>query len=176
MSAYPAASLLALLLLAQCAVIPDSTRPPAFLVRVEGEGNSVDSTIAGRSATFTVHSARGIGAATIEHSSGDPPETIQIELYLNGLEQLRLSSGQSVVTLAVASDPSLAVRQTLTLPGGGEQPLTPDSPQWLGVRITGERPEPPLPLAGGPIVVTLPEALIREGGGSFGVEWIDFFR
>jgi hypothetical protein len=143
-------------------------------VKAEGEGNSLTVKSEGDAVTVDVRSRSGIGRATVEHASGPAPKKIIVQLRLKGLEEFRLAYGQTVITARVSSSDSRNITQSVDPPGGGERPITPDSPHWMEIKVVSDQSR--IPLEQGHFEITLPKDVFGKGRRSFSIRWIDFYR
>jgi hypothetical protein len=166
------------ILLAGCAASPGATDPPApvFAVAAEGEGNELGVSAEGETTVIDVRSPGGLGAATVELVSGTPPERVLLRLHLQGLEEFRLSFGETTIAASVSSGDSRSVFQRVVSPDGGEQSVAPGSPYWMDVAIVSDPATPRLPLEPGYFEIALPQGLLRDGPRAFSFRWIDFYR
>lgn len=166
-------------LLPLCALIAACTpisggQGSTVLSAAEGDGNSVEVTLSGRDLAVDVWSNRGIGAASFALEGGPPPSSILLRLHLRALEELRVTAGEEVTVISVASGPGHAVSQRHVLPNGAEQELAPGDEGWLPLEIVAPTPDPSFPLQEGHFAITLPADLLA--GAGFRIQWVDFFR
>jgi hypothetical protein len=111
----------------------------------------------------------------IKLATGTSPQQIVLRLHTKGLEEFRLlREGSDIIARVSSGDGS--VTQSLRTRDGDERPITSASPHWLGVRIVSDRAAPRIPLEQGRFEITLPKDFLREGGRSFSIRWIDFYR
>ena len=73
-----------------------------YEIVVEGEGNEKVFGVGTDDVQFTVFSERGIGSALIEATDGDFPESVELALHLQGLEELRFGYDSAEVTVSVS--------------------------------------------------------------------------
>lgn len=163
-------------LLAACAGAPAEGAQPVVRAAAEGAGNAAEVAIAGRAVVVDLWSNRGIGAATVTQSGGPPPASVALRLHLWGMEELRLSYGETTLVAAIASGPGHAVSQHSVAQDGSERPLAPGDPGWLEIAVVAAEPDPPFPLRVGHIAVALPADVFAAGEGALGIRWVDFFR
>jgi len=156
--------------------VPSGAPTPVFNATAEGDGNSLKISAAGDPVVVEVQSQSGIGAGSVELVSGAPPANIVVRLHLRGLEQLRLSYEQTVITAAVSSGDSNSIDQSVALPDGSAHPIAAGSPLWLDIRIISAQQPPAIPLQQGYFEVRLPPGLLHEQRRSFALRWIDFYR
>jgi hypothetical protein len=149
---------------------------PVFQVKAEGEGANATISIQDKTALFDIRSRSGIGRVTVEHVSGPAPDQIVVRLHVKGLEEFRFSHDKAEITARVSSSDGGSVTQSLRSGGGDERQITSANPRWLGVRIVPEQATPRIPLEQGHFEITLPKGFLREGGRSFAIRWIDFYR
>jgi len=131
----------------------------------------------GQQALIHIHSPGGIGGAAIEITSAQRPEKITLRFYLHGLEELRFTYADTLITASVASTGEHNISQMVRQASQPEQPLSPDSPFWLKIRLVTEDGSPGnIPLPNGYIEVEAPPDFIQSQEGKFAIEWIDFYR
>lgn len=165
-----------IVLAASAAIAGASTSQPSRLkVAAEGDGNSVTVSDDGEAVIVEVRSRGGIGRATAKFGSGALPQKIILRLHVKGLEEFRLSYGQTALIVRVSSS-NPSITQSLVLPNGDEQPIPSTSPSRLAVRIVSDQAKPRIPLDHGHFEITFPKHYLREGSRDFSVQWIDFFR
>lgn len=164
-------------LLVACAGQPASAQSgePVFIVTTKNTDDQVDIQFDNSAALIDIISPRGIGAATFELESGRMPEQVILQLHLQGLEELRLTSLQTSIAASVSnSDPS-EVRQRIAA-ASIDTPILPGEPLWMEVEIVSKRAVKMLPLEEGYFEVTVPKEFLQKAGNSFEVKWIDFHR
>ncbi len=131
----------------------------------------------GQQALIQIHSPGGIGGAAVEITSAPRPEKIILRFYLRGLEELRFTYADTLITASVASTGEHNLRQTVRQANQPEQPLSPASPYWLKIRLVTEDGSPGnIPLQNGYIEVETPPDFIQSQERKFAIEWIDFYR
>jgi hypothetical protein len=174
-------TLAAIIALAASAALHGSSasQPPRLTVAAEADGASVTVSDEGEKIILDVRSRSGIGRATVKMVAGKLPEKIVLWLHVRGLEEFRLlhdmpGDGPEIIARVSSGDGS--VTQSLRSRDGDERPITSASPHWLGVRIVSDRSAPRIPLEQGHFEITLPKDFLREGGRSFSIRWIDFYR
>jgi hypothetical protein len=164
-------------LLVSCAggAVNAQSGEPIFTVTTQNKDDRVSFQNLNAQTVIDVYSPTGIGSATLKLQSGSMPEKIVLRLHLRGLEELRLTSAQTSITVSVSnSDPS-QVRQRI-LAASSDTPLTPDHPLWMEIEIVTEQAEKKIPLEEGYFEVTLPQEFVQKAGNTFEIEWIDFYR
>ena len=172
-----ARALLALgVLLAACVAASEGQGSPVVRAEAQGDGNVAQVTVTGRAVAIDLWSDSGIGSAVVPLAGGPAPESVELRLHLQGLEELRLSFGRQLIVASVASGPGHDVRQRRVGPDGAERDLKPDKPGWLAVAVVADEADPPFPLRDGYFAVTLPAEALIEGDGALTIAWIDFFR
>jgi hypothetical protein len=130
----------------------------------------------GRTVIIDVHSQSGIGRASLERVSEQIPDKIVLRLHLAGLEEFRLSDGNTSLVASVSSSGSREIIQSVVTPGENERNLTQDSPLWMDIRVVpGQTATPSGSTGSGYFEITLPEELQRDGQ-RFSIEWVDFYR
>jgi hypothetical protein len=143
--------------------------------QAEGEGNQLTVKAEGDAVIVDVSSRSGIGRASMKLVSGTIPKKIVLRLRVKGLEEFRLSRDGSEIIARVSSGDG-GVTQSIRSRDGDERPITSANPRWLDVKIVSERAAPHIPLEQGHFEITLPKDFLREGGRSFSIRWIDFYR
>ncbi|MFZ2423656.1 MAG: hypothetical protein WA029_21190 [Anaerolineae bacterium] len=126
-----------------------------------------------------VVSQGGIGEADVEMGPGARPPRLVIRLHLAGLEQFRLTYGDTIITAAVASVGQPIVRQQRSLLSAPatEETLTDASCFWLPLRlVTDTATAAQIPLENGAFELELSPDFWAGDYRSFHFEWIDFFR
>jgi hypothetical protein len=171
-----ASLLLCLTLLAGCVLtIGDEM---FFSIVTDRPDNEVDLTAEGATAIFEIASLGGIGQAHIRWLGGVEPERILLRLHLRGLEELRLTDGDTVRTVTIQSTNG-GVRQSIAAAGTlVERDITADDPLWLPTRIIAPAANqgPVIPLRDGYIEVELPPGVLSRTSPLLAVHWVDFFR
>lgn len=128
-------------------------------------------------AVFTVRCPSGIGSAEVEQVGGPTPERLLLRLHLAGLEELRFTYPGAEVRVAVASSSPHQVMEAVTVDGTA-QPIAPDSPYWMDVRlVAADGGEGTIPLkAGGYVEVSASPHFLESAARRFSLAWIDFYR
>lgn len=157
--------------LAACSLSPTADAP-RLRVGSLGPGDAVTIHDGGDDVSMDISSERGIGNAEIERLGG-PPKSLTLNLRLKGLEELRMSWGNTQVAVYVASGSGEA-REEVSLSGAEAVAIDDASPYWLPVRIAAA--EPAIPLKDGFFIVTAPRAFLQVAPTSFSLSWIDFYR
>lgn len=138
-------------------------------------GDQVDVQVNAGTATLDITSQTGIGGADVMVVSGPYPVGIVFRLHLKGLEQFTLAYDNTMIRVAVASDGTNQVWQSL-IQDGVEQPLTAESPYWLPVTVTVAGGTDSATLAEKTYVLKAPTDLLQRQPSRFKIDWIDFFR
>ena len=126
-----------------------------------------------------VVSQGGIGEADVEMGPGARPPRLVIRLHLAGLEQFRLTYGDTIITAAVASVGQPAIMQQMSRVSAPqvEETLTDTSRFWLPVRLaTATGAGAQIPFKNGFFELELPPDFWARDYRSFHFEWIDFYR
>jgi hypothetical protein len=131
-------------------------------------------------AYLDIFSASGIGSADLEVTSQMMPSQIIMRFHLRGLEELRLSYHEAVITATLPSTKADEIRQTFNEAGAAStaaRPLAPHHPQWMKIRIVPQAGAPAaVPLQQGYIEVEVPQSFIAGGHRRVTIHWIDFYR
>jgi hypothetical protein len=131
-------------------------------------------------ALIEIFSESGIGSATIEVTSEALPKNIIMRFHLRGLEALRFSYDETVITASLSSTNTPQIRQSLS--GVGETPIketaiAADSPYWMKMRVvSSDGAHDKIPLQNGYIEVEAPEHFLKGGYRQAMIQWIDFYR
>jgi hypothetical protein len=153
--------------------------PPQFQASVDAAGQRVVVEGQPSRAVVGVTSPSGIGSADVTRTSGTWPPEVVIQLKLKGLEELRVSCGDTTVVASVSSHSTgnVEVRERLLIGSANAEPLSPESPHWMRVTIvpaaTAAGSE--VPHSGGYFEVAVPSALLQQRR-SFTIAWVDFYR
>jgi hypothetical protein len=147
-----------------------------FAIATDSDGNELTENAQGETTLIEVHSQSGMGSATVELVSGEPPKNIVLQLHLQGLEQFRLLYDGMVVTASVSGNDMGNVIESATSTEGGEHSIEPDSPLWLDIRVVSGKDTPHIPLDQGYFEIALPKNFLNDGRHSFSIQWIDFYR
>ncbi|XZE20677.1 hypothetical protein SH449x_000559 [Pirellulaceae bacterium SH449] len=124
---------------------------------------------------FVVRSPSGISQATIERTTEHWPDKLAVQLRLNGLENVKLSTDQLTLEASVSSHDG-SVR--LWKDGKEDSPLDSRNPYWMVVTILDSegKPTKAIPLKDGTFEIQLPKKFFEGNPQSIKVEWIDFYR
>jgi hypothetical protein len=96
-----------------------------------------------------------------------------MRLYLKGLEQLTFQyPGATVMAFVSSHDGS--VSESVSVKGGAEQPIGPDSPYWMAVKIVAA--DTAIPLKDGYFEVQAPQDFLAAASREFALRWVDFYR
>ena len=150
--------------------------PTPALAATTGAGDHATVRNVGDAVVVAVTSATGIGALTLAWPEDAPPTALTLHLYLHGLEDLRLESAASQLSLAVLSRPPYTVIESAAVNGAPAGELTPDSPYWAAVTMEAASGAAAIPLEDGYFAVTAPPQLLADAQGSLTVRWVDFYR
>ena len=151
------------------------TGEPNFVVTTKNADDQVEITYEPGKAWIDIHSATGIGSATFMLEAGDMPGEIILRLHLQGLEELRFTSGEESISASISSSDPSSIHQTL-ITTDQESPLLPVHPLWMPIEIVSMGGEKKIPLKEGYFQVVVPEEFLQKAGTSFAVQWIDFYR
>jgi hypothetical protein len=124
---------------------------------------------------ISIRSPRGISSATLERKAANWPDTIELRLYLKGLENFVVSSGKNVLEASYSSsNHELTQRKD----GNELEALELSSDYWMNVEILDadkkivSRPAPPE----GYFAIKLPKRFLEEAKQTIVLDWIDFYR
>ena len=131
----------ALLTLTACVAVP--LQPVTYNVDPGKEDARVTYQANGGDVMVDVRSKSGIGSAQLTQTGGIAPTSLTMRLYLKGLEQFTFQYPAATVTAAVSSHDG-SVSESVTIQGGAAQPIGPDSPYWMPVKIGAADPSIPL--------------------------------
>jgi hypothetical protein len=127
-----------------------------------------------------IFSESGIGSAVIEVTSEVSPKKIIMRFHLRGLEALRFSYDENVVTASLSSTSVPQIRQSFSR--AGERPIketaiAADSPYWMKMRVvSSDGAHDKIPLQNGYIEVEAPEDFLKNWHRQAAIQWIDFYR
>lgn len=157
------------------AICQTPQRSPAML-KIVSQKNDARLIVHGNdaNAAIDIFSASGIGQAEFEWLSPEMPKQLVMQFHLRGLEELRFSYGEIVITVSIASTGERGIRQSMHR--AGEEPvhaLTPNSPFWMNIRVASRKP---VSLNAGFIAVEAPEDFLAGGARHATIHWIDFYR
>ena len=142
------------------------TTTGVFVFRVEGDRLVAE-----------VRSERGIGDAVIRQTQGNRPNSLEMRVFLKGLEELNFSYANVETSVSISSSGDGRVRQEVALDGEAAREIDPQSPYWLPVEIVAE--DKTIPLGDGYFRVEASRDFLASSPGSplaFKVSWIDFYR
>jgi hypothetical protein len=131
-------------------------------------------------AVIEIFSESGIGSAVIEVTSEVSPKKIIMRFHLRGLEALRFSYDENVVTASLSSTSVPQIRQSFSR--AGERPIketaiAADSPYWMKMRVvSSDGAHDKIPLQNGYIEVEAPEDFLKNWHRQAAIQWIDFYR
>ncbi len=145
-------------------------RDPAGDVKVVSKAGSV---------VFDFYAGRGIGGVRIIPKAGVWPTSVTLRLRLGGLESLRISGGDVVVSASVLSHSGH--RQLQEIEEAGKKRAGEGSEAFrVAIRLldgNGREIEAlPDPAKGGCFEVALPPALLARAKAGLTLNWVDFFR
>jgi len=145
-----------------------STKHPADRVAIAVEA---DATV------ISIRSPGGIGEATLERIGTKWPAKIVLRLHLNGLEDFRISTATTKLSVAVASS-AQTPRVRIWKDDQEANPLGPNDRLWIRVGMLDEQRQPTdeLPLKSGLFELALPPLLFEQQPKSITLRWIDFYR
>jgi hypothetical protein len=177
MHPYFRISLLAAMLTSGCLVLTSCAtvgpQPITYSVTPGKEDATVAYQVNGGDVTVDVRSGSGIGGAQLAQTGGTAPTSLTMHLYLKGLEQFTFRYPAATVTAAVASHDG-AVSESVTIQGGAAQPIGPDSPYWMPVKIGAA--DTSIPLQDGYFQIQAPRTFIEAASREFTLHWVDFYR
>ncbi len=159
------------LLLASCVAV--GSPPVTYTVTPGKKDARVTYHASGGDVTVEVRSPSGIGSAHLSQTGGGVPASLTIRLYLKGLEQLTFEY-PGVTVMASISTHDGSVSESVSVNGGAEQPISPDSPYWMPVKIVA--PDTAIPLKDGYFEAQAPRDFLATASREFTVRWIDFYR
>ena len=164
-------STVGVLLFASCAAAV--SQPITYSVTPGKDDAQVTYQVSGGKVTVDVRSGSGIGSAQLAQTGGTAPTSLTMRLYLKGLEQFTFQYPAATVTAAVSSHDG-SVSESVTIQGGAAQPIGPDSPYWMPVKIGAA--DTSIPLQDGYFQVQAPRAFIEAASREFTMRWVDFYR
>ncbi len=131
-------------------------------------------------ALIEIFSPSGIGSANLAMTSATLPKKIVLRFHLRGLEELRFSYDETIITTSLASTNAPQIRQSLSRIGekpATETALAPDSPYWMKLRlVSSDSARNAIPLQNGYIEIEAPEHFLKGGYRQATLQWIDFYR
>jgi hypothetical protein len=166
-------------LLSGCTTL--TTGDTVYWATLERADDRITLTEADNTAIFDIHSARGIGGATVQWLAGAYPEQTLFRFHLQGLEMLRFAYGAIVIELSIPSVGDGSAQQSVSsAPTGASsaQTITPESRYWMKTELVGRNAgtQNPVPLTEGWIEVQVPSDFIATRSRTFSIQWIDFYR
>lgn len=125
---------------------------------------------------FLIKCPKGNSGGTLELLDKQWPRTVVLRFYLQGLEQFTLANGKVKLEGGVRLEkgqPRLSLFKE-----GDKGTLDAKSPYWMEVRVIGAdgKPAQALPVQGGYIELTLPQALLEDNPKTIQMTWIDVLR
>jgi hypothetical protein len=159
------------LLLAACVAV--SSQPITYSVTPGKDDAEVTYQVSGGDVIIEVRSRSGIGSAQLSQTGGGAPATVTMRLYLKGLEQFTFQYPGATVTAAVSSHEG-TVSESVSVQGGAGQPIGPDSPYWMPVKINAA--DTSIPLKDGHFEVQVPKDFLATASREFTLRWVDFYR
>ena len=129
--------------------------------------------VSGGDVAVEVRSPSGIGSAQFVQTGGGTPTSLTMRLYLKGLEQLTFQYPGATVMASVSSHDG-SVSESVSVKGGAEQPIGPDSPYWMPVKISTT--DTSIPLKDGFFEVQAPKDFLATVSREFTLQWVDFYR
>lgn len=164
------------ILLASCAAQPTGSPPdaPVYSVASKNADDEITLRFEDGSGLIEIASPSGIGSASFTLESGEAPRAMTLRLRLAGLEEVRLTAGEVTVSASIPSSGGLNAQSQRVLSDNGEQVLRSFDALWLDIEIVSNSPR--IPLEDGYFEVVVPKEFLRTSGGSFEMQWIDFYR
>ena len=160
-----------LLVLTSCVAV--GSQPITYSVTPGKEDAAVIYQVNGGDVTVDVRSQSGIGSAQLAQTGGSAPTSLTMRLYLKGLEQFTFQYPAATVTVAVSSHDG-SVSESVSLEGGASQPISPDSPYWMPVKINAT--DPSIPLQDGYFEILASKDFLTSASREFTLHWVDFYR
>jgi len=127
--------------------------------------------------SFSIFSPSGVGDASIELTSGEMPETVQVRLFVDGLENLEFTYDDVTIIASVPTGGGGVMEKVVK--GGSETKIDSSSPYWMDIQALPAVPggvfigEPTLPTS---FLITLPPDFHESDATQFDLKWIDFYR
>jgi hypothetical protein len=159
------------LLLASCAAAV--SQPITYGVTPGKDDARVTYQASGGDVTVEVRSPSGIGNAHLSQTGGDTPTSLTMRLYLKGLEQLTFEYPGATVMASVSTHDG-SVNESVSVNGGAEQPIDPDSPYWMAIKIVAA--DTAIPLKDGYFEAQAPKDFLATASREFTLRWVDFYR
>jgi hypothetical protein len=160
-----------LFVLTSCVAV--GSQPITYSVTPGREDATVTYQVNGGDVMVDVHSKSGIGSAQLAQTGGIAPTSLTMRLYLKGLEQFTFQYPAATVTAAVSSHDG-SVSESVTIQGGAAQPIGPDSPYWMPVKIGAA--DTSIPLQDGYFETQAPKDFLTSESREFTLHWVDFYR
>ncbi len=151
-----------------------SQSEPVFSVTARNTDDDILLRFKDNTTTLEIHSPFGIGSAKFKLESGDMPQQIVVQLHLQGLEEFRLISDQVTIAASVSSSAGLKAQSQRKISGDSGQVMLAFDPLWLNIQIISDSQQ--IPLEAGYFEILFPKAFVQDSGGSFEIQWIDFYR
>ena len=150
---------------------------PKYRMTTKRSDDKIDLCPSPDKAIFSIKSPAGISSAIIERTESEWTQPIVIRLHLNGLENLRITSGKTSLQAAVSSHDEKS-RIRLWKDKDEDKLLDLTSTYWMEIRMMGldGKPTKMIPLKDGYFEMTLPKAIFEDNPKSTTVSWIDFYR
>ena len=151
--------------------------PPSFQATSSKDDVDIRSAYADGVLTFSIFSPSGIGDASIVLTEGKMPKTVQIRLFLDGLENLEVKYDDVTIVASVATSGGGVMQKVVK--GETETEIDATSPYWLDIQPLPAKPggvfigEPMLPAS---FLITMPPDFHQSGATRFDLRWIDFYR
>lgn len=175
--------LVAMILLVSCggtqAKQPVQSQPAALLdIKCERDGDAITASTEAGKTILQITSKRGIGGATITRTSDHWPKELVLRVYLGGLEDMSITSGDVRLNASVLSHSGHPRLLHLWKKNEEGPQLDKDSPFWMNVAVFDAQGKPidGLPKQGGWFEMTIPKALLLDQEKVLKLHWIDFFR
>jgi hypothetical protein len=147
---------------------------PVYTIATKNSDDQIALQYQNNEMIIEINSPFGIGSATFTLESGQAPGKIFVRLHLAGLEEFRLISGDEAISVTVPSNASLKAQSQKKISRNGEQVLRPFDALWLEIKIVSKSNK--IPLEEGYFEVVIPGEFVQKFGGSFEIQWIDFYR
>ena len=129
--------------------------------------------VSGRDVTIDVRSRSGIGSAQLTQTGGPAPTSVTMRLFLKGLEQFTFQYPGATVIASVSSRDG-SVGESASVKGGADQPIDPESPYWMPVKIGAA--DTAIPLKDSHFEVQAPKDFLTTASREFTLHWVDFYR
>ncbi len=149
------------------------SQPVTYSVAPGKDDARVTYQASGGDVTVEVRSPSGIGNAHLSQTGGSTPTSVTIRLYLKGLEQLTFEYPGATVMASVSTHDG-SVSESVSVNGGADQPIGPDSPYWMAVKIVAA--DTAIPLKDGYFEAQAPKDFFATASREFALRWVDFYR